>query len=60
MEIISGKKTADCLTAEIQKRIDILKNNKKRLPKLVIIRIGEKPADISYQRGAVKRMDMVK
>lgn len=59
MEIISGKKTADCLTAEIQKRIDILKNNKKRLPKLVIIRIGEKPADISYQRGAVKRMDMV-
>ena len=40
-------------------KVEILKKDNKRLPKLVIIRVGEKPDDLSYQKGAVKRMDMI-
>ena len=59
MRIISGKEVAENITAELKNKIESLKKDNKRLPKLVIIRVGEKPDDISYQKGAVKRMDMV-
>ena len=59
MEIISGKEVAGHITAELKNKVEVLKNGNKRLPKLVIIRVGEKPDDLSYQRGAMKRMDMI-
>ena len=59
MKIISGKEVAEHITAELKNKVEALKKNNKRLPKLVIIRVGEKPDDLSYQRGAVKRMDMI-
>lgn len=59
MEIISGKKVAEHITAGVKDRIESLKNDNKRLPKLVIIRVGEKPDDISYEKGAIKRMEVV-
>lgn len=59
MKIISGKEVAEHITAGIKDEIEELKTKNKRLPKLVVIRVGEKPDDISYQKGAVKRMDMV-
>ena len=59
MKIISGKEVAEHITAGIKAEIEELKTKNKRLPKLVVIRVGEKPDDISYQKGAVKRMDMV-
>ena len=59
MKIISGKEVAEHITTELKYKVESLKKDNKRLPKLVIIRVGEKPDDISYQKGAVKRMDMV-
>ena len=59
MKIISGKEVAEHITAELKNKVEALKKDDKRLPKLVIIRVGEKPDDLSYQRGAVKRMDMI-
>ncbi len=59
MKIISGKEVAEHVTAELRTKVETLKEENKRLPKLVIIRVGEKPDDLSYQRGAVKRMDMI-
>ena len=59
MKIISGKEVAEHITAELKNKAESLKKGNKRLPKLVIIRVGEKPDDLSYQKGAVKRMDMI-
>ena len=59
MKIISGKEVAEHITAELKYKVESLKKDNKRLPKLFIIRVGEKPDDISYQKGAVKRMDMI-
>ena len=59
MKIISGKEVAEHITTELKYKVESLKKDNKRLPKLVIIRVGEKPDDLSYQKGAVKRMDMI-
>ena len=59
MKIISGKEVAEHITAELKNKAESLKKGNKRLPKLVIIRVGEKPDDLSYLKGAVKRMDMI-
>jgi len=59
MKIISGKEVAEHITAELKNKAESLKKSNKRLPKLVIIRVGEKPDDLSYLKGAVKRMDMI-
>lgn len=59
MKIISGKEVAEHITAELKNKAESLKKGNRRLPKLVIIRVGEKPDDLSYQKGAVKRMDMI-
>lgn len=59
MKIISGKEVAEHITAELKNKAESLKKGNKRLPKLVIIRVGEKSDDLSYQKGAVKRMDMI-
>ena len=36
-----------------------LKSIEGPLPHLAIIRVGERPDDCSYERGAVKKMDKV-
>ena len=35
---------------------ELLKQCGGRIPKLAIIRVGENPDDLSYERGAVKKM----
>lgn len=35
---------------------ELLKENGKRIPKLAIVRVGERPDDLSYERGALKKM----
>lgn len=35
---------------------ELLKGNGKRIPKLAIVRVGERPDDLSYERGALKKM----
>lgn len=59
MNIISGKEVAEHISSEIKSRIGEIVNQGKRPPKLVIVRVGDRPDDLSYQRGAIKRMDMV-
>ena len=59
MRLISGKEVAEHITAELRTKVEMFEANNERLPKLVIIRVGEKPDDFSYQKGAVKRMDMI-
>ena len=35
---------------------EMLKQCGGRIPKLAIVRVGENPDDLSYERGAVKKM----
>lgn len=58
MNIISGKEVAKSITEGVKRSVEEIAAAGKRLPKLAIIRVGENPDDISYQRGAVKRMDL--
>lgn len=55
--LIKGKPVADAITLEVKKDVEYLKQNGV-LPKLKIIRIGEREDDIAYERAALKRMEM--
>ena len=52
--ILSGKEVADALNAKMAADVDELKK-KGITPTLAILRIGERPDDVSYERGATKR-----
>jgi len=53
-EIIKGKPVADKITEELIKEVQDL-NAKGITPKLVIIRVGERPDDLAYEKGALTR-----
>lgn len=53
-EILRGKDVADRLTEKNVMKADELRKNGID-PSLAIVRLGEKPEDLSYERGAVKR-----
>ena len=66
MEVIvmKGAETAGAISRSVTDVTESLKARKEsgediRLPKLVIIRVGERPDDLSYERGAKKRMENV-
>lgn len=52
MKILKGSKVAESITNGC---IEELKT-RKRVPQLAIIRVGERPDDVFYERGATKRM----
>lgn len=54
MIILKGADTASKIKEEIE---DSLKELDGYTPRLAIIRVGEKPDDISYERGATKKME---
>ena len=54
-ELIKGKPVADKITEDVKAQVAEL-NSKGIYPKLQIIRVGEREDDISYERGALKRM----
>ncbi|MCD8036955.1 MAG: bifunctional 5,10-methylenetetrahydrofolate dehydrogenase/5,10-methenyltetrahydrofolate cyclohydrolase [Clostridiales bacterium] len=56
MPVIKGAQVAEAMGEEIIKRAEALKNNGIE-PCLAIIRVGEDGSQLSYQKGAVKRMD---
>lgn len=58
MQELRGKPVADAITEELIKRTDALKS-KGIDPTLAIVRVGERPDDLSYQRGAVSRSEKV-
>lgn len=54
-ELIKGKPVADKITEDVKVEVEELNKN-GMYPKLQIIRVGEREDDISYERGALKRM----
>ncbi len=56
METLKGKTTVDAMHDRMQL---MLLPFEGFMPHLAIIRVGENPADVSYERGAKKRMEKV-
>lgn len=54
MILLYGADTAEKIKAEISEKLSELKGY---IPTLGIVRIGSNPADISYEKGAVKKME---
>ena len=57
-EIWKGKPVVDAMVARMQGETAALAE-RGIIPTLCIVRVGERPDDLSYERGAVKRCDSV-
>jgi len=57
-KLLKGKAAADALDAEIMNRLPAL-YEKNIVPTIAIVRVGEKPDDIAYENGAVKKAKKV-
>ena len=57
-KLLLGKEVTDALNANLQTRTAALRENGVT-PTLGIIRVGENPSDLSYEKGAVKRAELV-
>ncbi|MBE5882171.1 MAG: bifunctional 5,10-methylenetetrahydrofolate dehydrogenase/5,10-methenyltetrahydrofolate cyclohydrolase [Lachnospiraceae bacterium] len=56
MECLKGLPVAKAVNEQIAEE---MKEFKGALPHLAIVRVGEKPDDIAYERGALKKMEKV-
>lgn len=56
METLKGLPVANAINERIA---DVMKSWTGRVPHLAIIRVGERPDDMSYERGATKKMEKV-
>ena len=57
-KLLLGKEVTDALNAKLIERAAALKE-KDITPTLGILRIGEKPSDLSYEKGASKRAELI-
>ena len=57
-KLLLGKEVTDALNENLQARTAALRE-KGVAPTLGIIRVGEDPSDLSYERGATKRAELV-
>ena len=57
-EIIKGKPVGDALSEILKGECEALVKE-GRQPKLAILRVGAKPNDLSYERGALKKCDTI-
>ena len=55
-ELLKGKAVADALTEQSVSRVEALAG-KGITPTLAIVRLGENPSDLSYEKGAMKRAE---
>ena len=55
-EILKGRPVPNAINEKLMEQV---KSIEGPLPHLAIIRVGERPDDCSYERGAVKKMDKV-
>lgn len=55
--ILTGKEVADALTKQLAKDVAALKEQGVT-PALCILRVGERAADLAYEKGALKRAEM--
>ena len=56
MELLKGIDVANAINEKLIKEGTDMGG---RVPKLAIIRVGERPDDMSYERGATKKMEKV-
>ncbi|MBT9778997.1 bifunctional 5,10-methylene-tetrahydrofolate dehydrogenase/5,10-methylene-tetrahydrofolate cyclohydrolase [Clostridium sp. MCC353] len=54
MQVLKGAQVSAGIKEEVQEQ---LKRLDGYVPKLAIVRVGENPDDMSYERGAMKKMD---
>ena len=54
MQILKGAEVSSAIKERVQEQLAGLKGE---IPRLAIVRVGERPDDISYERGAVKKME---
>ena len=57
-KLLLGKEVTDALNAKLMARTAALKE-KGVVPTLAIVRCGENPSDLSYEKGATKRAELV-
>lgn len=57
-KLLSGKEVANSLCERLKERVANLKE-KGIEPALCVVRIGDNPGDVSYERGALKRCEMI-
>ena len=57
-KLLLGKEVTEALNAELKTRTAALRA-RGIIPTLAIIRLGDDPSDLSYERGALKRADAV-
>lgn len=57
-KVLLGKEVADVINDDISQRVSAL-NEAGVNPALAIVRVGERPDDLSYERGIVKRAEKV-
>ena len=57
-KLLLGKEVTDALNANLQVRTAALRE-KGINPTLGIVRVGEDPSDLSYEKGATKRAELV-
>ena len=55
-QVLTGKEAAAALNEKTKERVEALKK-RGITPLLLIIRVGENPGDIAYERGAAKRCE---
>lgn len=53
-----GKEVTAALNAKLQQRAEALKE-KGVTPTLAIVRVGQNPSDLSYEKGATKRAELI-
>ena len=53
-----GKEVTAAMNEKLQQRVAALKE-KGVTPKLAIVRCGENPSDLSYEKGATKRAELI-
>ena len=57
-KLLLGKEVTDALNANLQTRTAALREKGVELT-LAIVRVGENPSDLSYEKGATKRAELV-
>ena len=56
-QILTGKEVTEALNSELSQRSALLRDA-GTVPTLGIVRLGNRPDDLAYERGAVKRAEL--
>ena len=57
-KLLLGKEVTAAMNAKLQQRVEALKQ-KGICPRLAILRCGENPSDLSYEKGATARAELI-